>query len=92
MKDYVGGQPPSCRITAKPSIATTPGETTVIFTMKGLQEPKTIKLGIKPKPVNLCCQVFHHRPRGSNCWEANLAVFPKRLCNVSMQYLSEPHA
>ena len=92
VKDYVAGKPPSCRMTAKPSVVTTPSETTVIVTMKGLQKPKTIKLEIKPEPVKLCCQVFYHRPRGTNHWEANLAVFPKRLCKVSMQYLAELHA
>ena len=85
MNNHVRGKPPHCRMTVQPrQVKTTPQDLRLVATMEGLKKPKAIKLRKKAQFVDLVCQVFYHRhERITNCWRVTLAVFPKRLYEVS---------
>ena len=84
VNDYVRGKPPFCRITVQSRQATTPHNLRLVATMKGLDKPKAIDLCKDAQFVDLVYQVFYHRHEGSyNSWRVTIAVFPKRLHEVS---------
>ena len=84
MNDFVDRKPPHCKVIVQSKVVTTPQDLHLVATMNGLKQPKTIELHKKAQFVDLVFQVFYHKhKRSHNWWRVTLAVFPKRLCEVS---------